>query len=63
MAEKLKLDLSLVLPVLRHFVWNTTLTMLPWSSSPVGMCAGRWPACAHVHRAGLIRRMSPWALP
>ena len=34
-----------------------------WSSSPVGMCAGRWPACAHVHRAGLIRRMSPWALP
>ncbi|MFN3914792.1 MAG: serine hydrolase [Aquabacterium sp.] len=34
-----------------------------WSSSPVGMCAGRWPACAHVHRAGLSRRMSPWALP
>ena len=34
-----------------------------WSSSPVGMCAGRWPACAHVHEACLIRRMSPWALP
>ena len=34
-----------------------------WSSSPVGMCAGRWSACAHVHRAGLSRRMSPWALP
>ena len=34
-----------------------------WSSSPVGMCAGRLSACAHVHRAGLIRRMSPWALP
>ncbi|MFZ5499703.1 MAG: helix-turn-helix domain-containing protein, partial [Pseudomonadota bacterium] len=28
-----------------------------WSSSPVGMCAGRWPACAHVHEACLIRRM------
>ncbi|WP_394144808.1 hypothetical protein, partial [Burkholderia multivorans] len=27
-----------------------------WSSSPVGMCAGRWSACAHVHRAGLSRR-------
>uniref|UniRef100_UPI003735752C pyocin activator PrtN family protein n=1 Tax=Burkholderia multivorans TaxID=87883 RepID=UPI003735752C len=26
-----------------------------WSSSPVGMCAGRWSACAHVHRAGLSR--------
>ncbi|WP_460564406.1 MFS transporter, partial [Hydrogenophaga aquatica] len=23
--------------VLRHFVWNTTLTMLPWLLSPVGM--------------------------
>ncbi|WP_019559504.1 GIY-YIG nuclease family protein [Caldimonas manganoxidans] len=34
-----------------------------WSLSPVGMCAGRWPACAHVHEACLIRRMSPWALP
>ena len=46
-----------------RFVWNTTLTMLPWLLSPVGMCAGRWPACAHVHEACLIRRMSPWALP
>jgi len=34
-----------------------------WSSSPVGMCAGRFSACAHVHEACLIRRMSPWALP
>lgn len=34
-----------------------------WLLSPVGMCAGRWPACAHVHEACLIRRMSPWALP
>ena len=49
--------------VLRHFVWNTTLTMLPWLLSPVGMCAGRWSACAHVHEACLSRRMSPWALP
>ena len=34
-----------------------------WSSSPVGMCAGRFSACAHVRRAGLSRRMIPWALP
>lgn len=48
---------------LRHFVWNPTVTMLPWLLSPVGMCAGRFSACAHVHEACLIRRMSPWALP
>ncbi|TCP09099.1 VCBS domain-containing protein, partial [Caldimonas thermodepolymerans] len=33
------------LSALRHFVWNTTLTMLPWLLSPVGMCAGRLSAC------------------
>lgn len=33
----------------------------PLVVEPGGMCAGRWPACAHVHEACLIRRMSPWA--
>ncbi|MCI1193900.1 hypothetical protein MOJ79_18905, partial [Calidifontimicrobium sp. SYSU G02091] len=37
-------DPDAALVVLRHFVWNTTLTMLPWLLSPVGMCAGRLSA-------------------